>query len=349
MDQNIDFSGSYQIQTLQYPEVHPPSQEISDEVFQAKGDLIKSIQTFLEEFNCIPFEEKPQILLQAWFKFFAIKHTQSKDSNELFQKLLEDLKGLAEYVNSPSRDRPNFFDNNEDHSVQYKEHLENSSNEIATSNSNQEKEGPPQDSDIRQLIREECSIEVCEEQKQNMKDTILELVEICRQKELFCMHDNVDDLIESALNSKLLSINSQRLNKEKQEVKNVVEQPAERRTLETILSTKEPEYSPSMGYEHPNTTPKIESDKIIKSGVEELVQILSQNEVTLEDKKECDLPVCEKYPFYDDHFEIFSDSNNDYDISSDDDNYFPFMFVIQIFLSYLIYSKMFPSFLFTES
>nr|GEU76804.1 hypothetical protein [Tanacetum cinerariifolium] len=152
-----------------------------------------------------------------------------------------------------------------------------------------------------------------------MKDIILELVEICRQKELFCMHDNVDDLIESALNSKLLSINSQRLNKEKQEVKNVMEQPAERRTLATILSTKEPEYSPSMGYEHPNTTPKTESDKIIKSGVEELVQILSENEVTLEDKKECDVPVCEKSPIYDDHFEIFSDSNNDYDISSDDD------------------------------
>nr|GFA21281.1 hypothetical protein [Tanacetum cinerariifolium] len=46
------------------------------------------------------------------------------------------------------------------------------------------------------------------------------------------MHDNVDDLIESALNSKLLSINSnfQRLDKKKQEVKNVVEQSAERGT-----------------------------------------------------------------------------------------------------------------------
>nr|GFB40094.1 hypothetical protein [Tanacetum cinerariifolium] len=44
------------------------------------------------------------------------------------------------------------------------------------------------------------------------------------------MHDNVDDLIESALDSKLLSINStnsQRLDKKEQEVKNVEEQPAE--------------------------------------------------------------------------------------------------------------------------
>nr|GEW37554.1 hypothetical protein [Tanacetum cinerariifolium] len=34
-----------------------------------------------------------------------------------------------------------------------------------------------------------------------------------------------------------------------------------------------------MGYKHLNTTPKTESDEIIKSGVEELVQILSENEV----------------------------------------------------------------------
>nr|GFA74296.1 hypothetical protein [Tanacetum cinerariifolium] len=168
---------------------------------------MNSIQTLLEKFNYIPFGEKPKILLQAWYKFFTIQHAQPEDSNELFQKLLEDLKELAEY----------------------KESLENSSNEIPTSNSNQEKEGQPQDSDIRQLIREECCIEVCEEQKQNMEDTMLELVKIYRQKEILCMHDNVDDLIESALNSKLLSINSQRLNKE-HEVKNVVEQPTERGT-----------------------------------------------------------------------------------------------------------------------
>nr|GFD51016.1 hypothetical protein [Tanacetum cinerariifolium] len=63
-------------------------------------------------------------------------------SNELFQKLLEDLKEPAEYVNSPSRDRSNFLNDNEDHYVQNKDHFENSS-EIATSNSNKEKEGPP--------------------------------------------------------------------------------------------------------------------------------------------------------------------------------------------------------------
>nr|GEV98822.1 hypothetical protein [Tanacetum cinerariifolium] len=56
-----------------------------------------------------------------------------------------------------------------------------------------------------------------------MEDTMLELLEVCRKREFYCMHNDVDDLIESALNSKLLSINlrSQRLNKKKQEVKNI--------------------------------------------------------------------------------------------------------------------------------
>nr|GEY78680.1 hypothetical protein [Tanacetum cinerariifolium] len=120
-------------------------------------------------------------------------YAQSEDSNELFQKLIEDLQIINKELTKCNR--PIFFNDNEDHSVQYKEYLENSSNEIAASNSNQEKEGPPQDSDIRQLIREECCIEVCEEQRQNMENMILELIEICQQKELYCMHDNVDDLI----------------------------------------------------------------------------------------------------------------------------------------------------------
>nr|GEU98259.1 putative reverse transcriptase domain-containing protein [Tanacetum cinerariifolium] len=206
MDQNVDFFGSDQIQTPQYPEVHPPS-ETSNEYFKL---------------------ENP---------------------NELFQKLLKDLKELAEYDNSPSKDRPIFLNDNEEHSVQNEEFLENSSNEIDASNSNQEQEIPPQDSDIHKLIIEECSTEVSEEQKQK------------------------------------------------------------------------PEYSPSMGYENPNTTPETESDEIIKSGVKELVPILSENEVTLEDKRECDMPVCENSPICDDHSEIFSDSKNDDDISIYDDDF----------------------------
>nr|GEX62699.1 hypothetical protein [Tanacetum cinerariifolium] len=291
---------------FKYPDVHTPSQEISDEAFHAKEDLMKSIQTFLEEFNCIPFEEKPTILLQAWFKFFAIKHDQPEDSNKLFHKLFEDLKELAEYKESlensskeidasnsiqekeePPQDSDihqlieecstevseeqkqsmedtmlelvkicrqkellcmhdnkllkdlkelaeydqstrtdcPIFNDNENHHVQNKESHENSSEEAVVSKTNQE---PPQDSDIHQLI-EECSIKVHEQQKQKMDDTMLELVKICQEKEFLCIHDDVDDLIKSALDYKLLLINSnsQRPDKKEQEVKNVVEQPAE--------------------------------------------------------------------------------------------------------------------------
>nr|GEV46008.1 hypothetical protein [Tanacetum cinerariifolium] len=208
-----------------------------------------------------------------------VKYSKPENPNKLFQKLLEDLKELAEYENSPKQ------------------------------------EIPPQDSDICHLIREECCVKASEEQKQSMEDTMLELVKICHQKELLCIHDNVEDLIESALNTKLLLINSQRLDKKKQ-VKNVVEQPAER--------GNQPEYSSSMGYENPNTTLETESDEIIKSGVEELVPILSENEVTFEDKRECNVLSSEDSSTCDicnDHSEIFFDSKDDDYISSDDDDF----------------------------
>nr|GEV81227.1 reverse transcriptase domain-containing protein [Tanacetum cinerariifolium] len=219
------------------------------------------------------------------------QYAKPEDPNELFQKLLEDLKELAEYDNSPSRDHPIFFNDDEDHSVQDKEHLENSSNEIAASNSDQEKEKPPQDSDIRQLIREECCIEVCEEQKQKIEDTILELVEIYRQKELYCMHDNIEDLIESALNTKLLSINSQRFDKKEREVKNVVEQPAKCGTrIEKSLQNFRIIHKSSIFLNNTSQISSVhESDEIIKSGVEELVPIPNEYEVTSEDKREGDI------------------------------------------------------------
>ncbi|GJY02155.1 hypothetical protein Tco_0360307 [Tanacetum coccineum] len=100
---------------------------------------------------------------------------------------------------------------------------------LAQKQAAQEKQVPSPNSVFRQLIDETCGMNVCEEQKQNMEDTMLELLKDCRQKELYC---NVDDLFESALNSKLLSINlnSQRLDKEKQEVKNIAEPTAKRQT-----------------------------------------------------------------------------------------------------------------------
>ncbi|GJU16028.1 hypothetical protein Tco_0886114 [Tanacetum coccineum] len=116
------------------------------------------------------------------------------------------------------------------------------------------------------------------------------------------MHNNVEALIESALNSKLLSINlnSQHLDKEKQEVKNIAEPTAKRQTRITSclqnfkviskesiiylnktpqispvnaithdLPTEEPEYSLIMGNEELSTILENESDEFIKYSVED--------------------------------------------------------------------------------
>nr|GEX03017.1 reverse transcriptase domain-containing protein [Tanacetum cinerariifolium] len=294
-NQNVDFSGSDQIQTLQYPDVNPPSPEISnEEIFQAKGDLMKSIQTFLESFNCIPFEEKPQILFQTWETFFAIQYSQPKDSNELFQELLKDLKELAEYDQSTSTDRPIFLNDNEDHPVQNRESPENSSEETVVSKTNQE---PPQDSDMHQLI-EECSIEVPKEQKQKMEDMI-------------------------ALDSKLLSINSinsQHLNKNEQEIKNVIEQPAERRNrAEKSLKNFRVVHKSFIFFKNTSQISSIHSIAPIQS-TEEPEHLLSMGkcEVTLEDEIECDMPakdVCS--PVFTTFSNPFFKDNDDLDSSDE--------------------------------
>ncbi|GJZ26196.1 hypothetical protein Tco_0570449 [Tanacetum coccineum] len=96
---------------------------------------MKSIQTFLKKFNCISFRETPKVLSLAWEKLFEIQHAQPEDIQELLHKLLEDLQiirdELAEYINSPSWNRPAFYDDDDDeYTNQYKEYLENSSNAI---------------------------------------------------------------------------------------------------------------------------------------------------------------------------------------------------------------------------
>ncbi|GKD75415.1 hypothetical protein Tco_1333697 [Tanacetum coccineum] len=154
-----------------------------------------------------------------------------------------------------------------------------------------------------------------------MEDTMLYLLEDYRQKEIYCIHNNVDDL---------------------NEIKNIVEQATKRRTRITEslqnfkvihkestiplkntpqispvnaithdLSTEEPEYSLSMGDKHLDTISETE-----KSSVKNLVPIPSESEDFSDNESECDMPVC-------DDFTIFSnplfDSNDDF-TSSDDES-----------------------------
>nr|GEY49307.1 hypothetical protein [Tanacetum cinerariifolium] len=76
-----------------------------------------------------------------------------------------------------------------------------------------------------------------------------------------------------------------------------------------------------MGYEHLSITPETESDEVTESNAENLLPISSECEITLEDKRECDLPISENIHVCDNHSDIFSDSKIDDDISVYDDGF----------------------------
>ncbi|GJS98818.1 hypothetical protein Tco_0819988 [Tanacetum coccineum] len=81
------------------------------------------------------------------------------------------------------------------------------------------------------------------------------------------------------------------------------------------LPTEEPDNSLSMGDEHLSIIPETESDKLIKSSVENLVPIQSESEDFSDNESECDVPVC-------DDFTTFSnplfDSDDDFSFSDDE-------------------------------
>nr|GEY65564.1 hypothetical protein [Tanacetum cinerariifolium] len=145
----------------------------------------------------------------------------------------------------------------------------------------QEKEEPPQNSDIHQLTREVCGIKVCEEQKQNIEDTTLELLE---------------------------------------EVKNIVEQPTKSRTriTESLQNFRVIHKKSSMSLNN-STILETKSDEVINSSVKNLVQIPSEYEVTSDNESECDVPIKdESSPIFTTFSNPTVDYNNDF-TSSDDE------------------------------
>ncbi|GJV67440.1 hypothetical protein Tco_1482949 [Tanacetum coccineum] len=159
---------------------------------------------------------------------------------------------------------------------------------------------------------------------------------------------------ENALNSKLLSINSQHLDKEKQKkitadrqlnikleyfqsvsvyIKNFkviykeniiplnkTPQISPSIALAPVFSIMKPEDSLSMGDEHLNTIPEKESDELMKSSVENLVPIPSESKDISED--ECELPLCDysSETQFSTFFNPLFDSNDDFS-SSDDESF----------------------------
>ncbi|GKA57548.1 hypothetical protein Tco_0756736 [Tanacetum coccineum] len=125
MNQNFhdsNSSGFDQFQPLQFSVIHQPPQEMGMEALQAREDLMKSIQNFLKKFNRISFRETPKVLMQAWEKFFEVKHAQSEEVQELLNKLLQNLQSineeLAEYINTPKTESDEFIKSSVENLVQ---------------------------------------------------------------------------------------------------------------------------------------------------------------------------------------------------------------------------------------
>ncbi|GKE33883.1 hypothetical protein Tco_1453205 [Tanacetum coccineum] len=92
--------GFNQYQPPQFPDNHQFPQETSNEILQARDDLMEAIQAFLKEYDHIPPNEKCMALLLAEERFLKIKqvmreeHNQPEVIQELFLKLMDDLQSL---------------------------------------------------------------------------------------------------------------------------------------------------------------------------------------------------------------------------------------------------------------
>nr|GFA24918.1 hypothetical protein [Tanacetum cinerariifolium] len=213
-NQNVDFSGSDQIQNLQYPDVqeNPLTNDEFEACTNANDDKMNNLE--------IEFDQ-----LQKNTQDFQQKYDDFQNQMRNFMQNFHD--GLL--IPPPGEEK----------APEATTDTKLSSTKDIQPLLVQE---PPQDSNMHQLI-DECCEEVPEEQKLNMEKTLLELVKICHHKQFL---------------------------------------------FAPILSTKEPENSLSMRYEHLSITPETESDEITKSNAKNLLQIPSECEVTSEYKKECD-------------------------------------------------------------
>nr|GFA48680.1 hypothetical protein [Tanacetum cinerariifolium] len=113
--------------------------------------------------------------------------------------------------------------------------------------------------------------------------------------------------------NELIQQNLQKENEQKLQKENENAQLFSAIAITLDLPTVEPEDSLTMGDEHLDTIPEKESDKFIKSSVENLVPNPSESE----DEHECDVPVCDDFTTFSN---LFFDVDDDF--SSSDDKLF---------------------------
>nr|GFB52887.1 hypothetical protein [Tanacetum cinerariifolium] len=161
----------------------------------------------------------------------VIPFIESKEWIETKNELYKIMKACTERMNQQREQEALLAAQREQELREQEQAAQREQELLAQKQAAQEKEETPQNSDFRQLIGEMCGIKASAEQKQKLEEMMLELLEVCREKEFYCVHDSTGDLIGMAMNTMLLSINlkSQRLDKEKQEVKNIVEHATKRK------------------------------------------------------------------------------------------------------------------------
>ncbi|GJR55241.1 hypothetical protein Tco_1405762 [Tanacetum coccineum] len=242
---NSNSSGFDQFQPSQYPVIHHPPQETSVEILQARENLMKSIQTFLKKFNRISFRETPKVLSLAWDNFFEIQHAcreeqhQPEDIQELLCKLLKDLQiiseELADYINIPNWNRPAFYDDDDDEYTIQYREYLENSSNAITPDL------PTEEPDNSLSMGDEHLSTILETESDKLiKSSVENLVPIPSESEGI-FDDTNDDSFEDI----------------------------------DYVKASPPEDSLSMEDEHLSTIPKKESDEFIKSSVEDLVPIPS--------------------------------------------------------------------------
>ncbi|GJY33915.1 hypothetical protein Tco_0418384 [Tanacetum coccineum] len=265
---------------------------------------MKSIQNFLKKFNRISFRETPKVLSLARENFFKIQYAfkekqhQREDIQELLCKLLKDLQiiseELADYINTPNWNRPTFYDDdndNDEYTIQYREYLENSSNARRILHAFKEKQH--QREDIQELV---CKLL---KDLQIISEELADYINTLNWNRP-TFYDDDDDDDEYTIQYREYLENSSN-------------------AITPDLPNEEPDNSLSMGDEHLSTILEKESDEVIKSTVEDLIPIPSESEGISDDT--CDVPICDNSPpldVFNEHFEIFSDFNDDCTLSNDD-------------------------------
>nr|GEZ98480.1 hypothetical protein [Tanacetum cinerariifolium] len=107
-----------------------PHKEASKEVLLAKERILKLIQAWDEK--QIESWSLPALLLQVLNDSQTIDEMLKQREQVANLAVQKEQEELAEYINSPSWNHPTFYNDDEEHSTQYKEYLENSSNIITT-------------------------------------------------------------------------------------------------------------------------------------------------------------------------------------------------------------------------